>query len=114
MLMGLAAASSFGLSSVLFYLLVYAFTNIGAFGVIVVMSRYVAGEDLDQYSGLARRVPVLSAILAVCLLSLAGLPPLAGFFSKMYLFWAAAERGLYVTVIWGGSTRRSRCTTTPA
>jgi NADH-quinone oxidoreductase subunit N len=101
MLMGLAAASAFGLSSVLFYLLVYAFTNIGAFAVIIVMARYVDGEDLAQYSGLARRAPVLSAILALCLLSLAGLPPLAGFFSKLYLFWAAAERGLYVAVAWG-------------
>jgi NADH:ubiquinone oxidoreductase subunit 2 (subunit N) len=44
---------------------------------------------------------VLSFILAICLLSLAGLPPLAGFFSKMYLFWAAAQAGLYITVIWG-------------
>ncbi|HYU18568.1 MAG TPA: NADH-quinone oxidoreductase subunit N [Chloroflexota bacterium] len=101
MLMGLAAATTFGLSSVLFYLLVYAFTNIGAFAVVTVMARYVEGEDLEQYSGLARRAPVLSAILALCLLSLAGLPPLAGFFSKLYLFWAAAERGLYATVTWG-------------
>jgi len=101
MLMGLAAATTFGLSSVLFYLLVYAFTNIGAFSVVTVMARYVEGEDLEQYSGLARRAPFLSAILALCLLSLAGLPPLAGFFSKLYLFWAAAERGLYATVTWG-------------
>jgi NADH-quinone oxidoreductase subunit N len=101
MLMGLAAATTFGLSSVLFYLLVYAFTNIGAFAVVVVMSRYVEGEDLSQYAGLGRRAPVLSAILAICLLSLAGLPPLAGFFSKMYLFWAAAQAGLYITVVWG-------------
>ena len=101
MLMGLAAGTSFGLSSVLFYLLVYAFTNIGAFAVIVVMSRYVEGEDLSQYAGLAKRAPVLSAILTMCLLSLAGLPPLAGFFSKMYLFWAAAQAGLYITVVWG-------------
>jgi NADH-quinone oxidoreductase subunit N len=101
MLMGLASASAFGLSSVIFYLLVYAFTNIGAFAVIIVMSRYVVGEELSQYAGLARRAPVLSAILTLCLLSLAGLPPLAGFFSKMYLFWAAAQAGLYITVIWG-------------
>ncbi len=101
MLMGLASASAFGLSSVLFYLLVYAFTNIGAFAVIVVMSRYVEGEDLEQYSGLARRAPALSAVLTLCLLSLAGLPPLAGFFSKLYLFWAAAEQGLYVLVAAG-------------
>ena len=73
MLMGLAAASPRGLSSVLFYLLVYAFTNIGAFVVIVVMARYVEGEDLSQYAGLAKRAPMLSAILTLCLLSLAGL-----------------------------------------
>jgi NADH-quinone oxidoreductase subunit N len=101
MLMGLAAASTSGLSSVLFYLLVYAFTNIGAFAVIVVMARYVDGEDLSQYAGLAKRAPVLSVILTLCLLSLAGLPPLAGFFSKLYLFWAAAQAGLYITVVWG-------------
>jgi NADH-quinone oxidoreductase subunit N len=101
MLMGLASASPSGLSSVLFYLLVYAFTNIGAFVVIVVMARYVEGEDLSQYAGLAKRAPVLSVILTLCLLSLAGLPPLAGFFSKLYLFWAAAQAGLYITVVWG-------------
>jgi NADH-quinone oxidoreductase subunit N len=101
MLMGLASGTPFGLSSVLFYLLVYAFTNIGAFAVIVVMARYVEGEDLSQYAGLAKRAPVLSAILTICLLSLAGLPPLAGFFSKLYLFWAAAQAGLYITVVWG-------------
>jgi NADH:ubiquinone oxidoreductase subunit 2 (subunit N) len=65
------------------------------------MSRYVEGEDLSQYAGLAKRAPVLSAILTICLLSLAGLPPLAGFFSKLYLFWAAAQAGLYITVVWG-------------
>jgi NADH-quinone oxidoreductase subunit N len=101
MLMGLAASSPAGLSAVLFYLLVYAFTNIGAFVVIVVMARYVEGEDLSQYAGLARRAPLLSGILTICLLSLAGLPPLAGFFSKLYLFWAAAQAGLYITVVWG-------------
>lgn len=101
MLMGLAAVGANGLSSVLFYLLVYAFTNIGAFVVIVVMARYVEGEDLSQYAGLAKRAPMLAAILTLCLLSLAGLPPLAGFFSKLYLFWAAAQAGLYVTVVWG-------------
>ena len=101
MLMGLAAATNLGVSSVLFYLLVYAFTNIGAFAVIMVMARYVAGEELEQYAGLGRRAPVLAGILALCLLSLAGLPPLAGFFSKLYLFWAAAERGLYLTVAFG-------------
>ena len=109
MLMGLAAAATpgadapgtFGLSSVLFYLLVYTFTNVGAFAVIIVMSRYAEGEDIGQFAGLARRAPLLSVILTLCLLSLAGLPPLAGFFSKLYLFFAAAQAGLYITVVWG-------------
>ncbi|MDP8923856.1 MAG: NADH-quinone oxidoreductase subunit N [Chloroflexota bacterium] len=101
MIMGLAAATPNGLSSVMYYLLVYAFTNIGAFAVVIAVSRYVEGEDLTQYGGLGQRAPVLAGILAICLLSLAGIPPLAGFFAKMYLFWAAAERGLYVLVILG-------------
>ncbi|MCC7372345.1 MAG: NADH-quinone oxidoreductase subunit N [Chloroflexi bacterium] len=114
MLMGLAAAAvpgvagtaadapgTIGLSSVLFYLLVYTFTNVGAFAVIIVMSRYVEGEDIGQFAGLARRAPMLAVILTLCLLSLAGLPPLAGFFSKLYLFFAAAQAGLYITVVWG-------------
>ena len=101
MMMGLAAASPNGLSSVMYYLLVYAFTNIGAFAVVIAVSRYVEGEDLSNYSGLGQRSPVLAGILAICLLSLAGIPPLAGFFAKMYLFWAAAERGLYFLVILG-------------
>lgn len=101
MMMGLAAATPNGLSSVMYYLLVYAFTNIGAFAVVIAVSRYVEGEDLSNYGGLGQRAPVLAGILAICLLSLAGIPPLAGFFAKMYLFWAAAERGLYVLVILG-------------
>ena len=101
MLAGLAAGTAFGLSSVIFYLLVYAFTQIGAFAVLVVMARYVADEDIGAYSGLSRRAPWLSASMAFCLLSLAGLPPLAGFFSKLYVFWAVAERGLYWLVLAG-------------
>jgi NADH-quinone oxidoreductase subunit N len=101
MLAGLAAGTAFGLSSVMFYLLVYAFTNVGAFAVLIVMSRYVASEDISSYSGLARRAPWLSAAMAFCLLSLAGLPPLAGFFSKLYVFWALAEHGLAWLVLVG-------------
>jgi NADH-quinone oxidoreductase subunit N len=101
MLAGLATGTTFGLSSVIFYLLVYAFTNIGAFAVLIVMARYVPSEDISSYSGLARRAPWLSAAMAFCLLSLAGLPPLAGFFSKLYVFWAVAEHGMYWLVLAG-------------
>ncbi len=105
MLMGLAAANPGGapngLSAVMFYLLVYAFTNLGAFAVVIAVSRYVEGEDISSYAGLGQRAPILALIFSICLLSLAGIPPLAGFFAKMYLFWAAAERGLYLPVILG-------------
>jgi NADH-quinone oxidoreductase subunit N len=101
MLAGLSASTPEGFSSVIFYLLVYAFTNIGAFAVLIVMSRYVPNENIESYSGLARRAPWLSAAMAFCLLSLAGLPPLAGFFSKLYVFWAVADRGWYWLVLVG-------------
>jgi NADH-quinone oxidoreductase subunit N len=101
MLAGLATGTAFGLSSVIFYLLVYAFTNIGAFAVLIVMARHVPHEDITSYTGLARRAPWLSAAMAFCLLSLAGLPPLAGFFSKLYVFWALAEQGIYWLVLAG-------------
>jgi NADH-quinone oxidoreductase subunit N len=101
MLAGLATGTAFGLSSVIFYLLVYAFTNVGAFAVLIVMSRYAEDENINSYSGLARRAPWLSAAMAFCLLSLAGLPPLAGFFGKLYIFWAVAEHGMYWLVLAG-------------
>lgn len=101
MLAGLATGTSLGLSSVVFYLLVYAVTNVGAFTVLIVMSRYVENEDIASYSGLGRRAPWLAAAMVFCLLSLAGLPPLGGFFSKLYVFWAVAQHGLYWLVAAG-------------
>jgi NADH-quinone oxidoreductase subunit N len=101
MLAGLATGTAFGLSSVIFYLLLYAFTNVGAFAVLIVMARYVPDEDIGSYSGLARQAPWLSAAMAFFLLSLAGLPPLAGFFGKLYIFWAVAEHGMYWLVLAG-------------
>jgi NADH-quinone oxidoreductase subunit N len=101
MLMGLVAGSSQGAGAVLFYLLAYTFTTIGAFGAIGLCAR--AGEeavDVGDYAGLARRHPVLAATLAVFLLSLVGIPPLAGFVAKFYLFGSAVRAGyLWLTVI---------------
>ena len=101
MLAAVAAGTPQGMSSVMFYLLIYAFTNIGAFAVLIVMARYVDGEDITAYTGLGRRAPWLAAAMAFCLLSLAGLPPLAGFVGKFYIFWAVAQRGLYWLVLAG-------------
>jgi NADH-quinone oxidoreductase subunit N len=101
MLMGLVAGGPQGAGAVLFYLLAYTFTTIGAFGIIALCAR--AGEEaveVGDYAGLARRHPVLAATLTLFLLSLIGIPPLAGFVAKFYLFGSAVRAGyLWLTVI---------------
>jgi NADH-quinone oxidoreductase subunit N len=101
MLIGLVAVGSGGAGAVLFYLLAYVFTTAGAFGAILLCER--AGADaveVGDYAGLGRRNPLLAATLSLFLLSLIGIPPLAGFFGKFYLFGAAVRGGyLWLTVI---------------
>jgi NADH-quinone oxidoreductase subunit N len=103
MLIGLATARATGSSAVMFYLMAYAFTNLGAFIVITVMANYAPDDEIPGYAGLASRSPVLAMGLTVALLSLAGIPPFVGFFAKLYLFLAAiqtASVGLQLLVIW--------------
>jgi NADH-quinone oxidoreductase subunit N len=100
-LVGLAAGSANGLSSVLFYLLAYAATNLGAFIAVIAISQRIGSEQIADYRGLHERAPVLAFCLAVSLFSLAGLPPFAGFFAKLYVFWAAVESGLVWLAIVG-------------
>ncbi len=94
MLVGLVAGGISGAGAVLFYLLTYTFTTAGAFGVITLCER-VRGEavEVGDYAGLARRHPALAAALGLFLLSLIGIPPLAGFVGKFYLFGAAVRAG---------------------
>jgi NADH-quinone oxidoreductase subunit N len=101
MLMGPAVATQESYSAVLFYLLSYMLTNIAAFTVIIMLSRYIPDEDLEYFSGLGRRAPLLALAMSLALLSLAGLPPLVGFFSKLYLFWTVAQGGMYWLVLLG-------------
>jgi NADH-quinone oxidoreductase subunit N len=94
MLVGVAAGPALGIPAVLYYLLVYSLATIGAFGVILLLERGDAeAVDLAGYAGLASRHPVLALVLTVCLLSLIGLPPTAGFVGKFYLFRAAIRVG---------------------
>jgi len=102
-LIGLAAANADGSSAVMFYLLAYAFTNLGAFIVITIMASYAPDDEISGYAGLAQRSPGLALGLTVALLSLAGIPPFVGFFAKLYLFLAAIRAnsvGLQLLVIW--------------
>jgi NADH-quinone oxidoreductase subunit N len=98
-LASLAGKSSDGNAAVLFFLLVYVITNLGAFSGIIALAHATGGERIDDFRGLARRAPVLSAGTALCLLSLGGLPPLAGFVSKVFIFTAAWGQGLAWLVI---------------
>jgi NADH-quinone oxidoreductase subunit N len=94
MLVGLTAGTQRGVAAVLFYLLSYAFMNIGAFAVLVALEH--GGEQdvsLDEMVGLSRRKPLLAAAMAVFMLSLAGIPPLVGFMGKLYVFSAAVDAG---------------------
>jgi NADH-quinone oxidoreductase subunit N len=101
LLVGFVAVSADGASSVLFYLLVYTFTNIAAFGVVIAFSRVTGSDNLEDYAGLAQKEPLLALTLLLALLSLAGIPPMAGFIGKFYLFYAAMEKGYLWLVIAG-------------
>ena len=94
-LVGLAAANPTGAAAVMFYLLAYAFMNLGAFAVVIALERQGEGDvTLSQVRGLARTHPLLAAAMAVLMFSLTGVPPFAGFFGKFYLFQAAVQAQL--------------------
>ncbi|MFZ5943743.1 MAG: NADH-quinone oxidoreductase subunit N [Bacillota bacterium] len=92
-LLGLIAFSTTGVSAALFYSMIYVFCNMGAFGVIIAFSQAGGGDQLEDYNGLWKRSPFLAAVMMVSLLSLAGIPPLAGFVGKFQLFIAIMEQG---------------------
>jgi NADH-quinone oxidoreductase subunit N len=102
MLLGLVAGtvtelSPDGLKGILIYLLVYTFMNLGAFGVITALRhRHVIGDELDDLDGLYSRAPVEAVLMLVFLISLAGIPPLAGFWGKYFIFLSLIESGHYV------------------
>jgi len=91
MLVGFVAGSELGMGAVMFYLVVYMFTNIGAFAVVTIFQGATGGDDIGDYSGLARRSPALALCMTLALLSLAGIPPLGGFAGKLFLFSAAMQ-----------------------
>ncbi len=101
-LLGLAAGTQLGVQGMLFYLAFYAVTNIGVFVCIQAMRRGgEAVETISDLAGLARTRPRMAFALAALMLSLAGLPPLAGIFAKIYVFLAAVEAHLYIPAVLG-------------
>jgi NADH-quinone oxidoreductase subunit N len=101
-LTGLTAPNAIGIRSAMFYLIVYSLMTIGAFGVVMlVASRGEEQTSLDAYAGLARRSPGLAALMTVFLLSLAGIPPTAGFIAKVTVFSAAIGAGNWPLAVVG-------------
>jgi NADH-quinone oxidoreductase subunit N len=89
-----------GLQAVFIYLLVYAFMNLGAFAVIIVMRRKdLIGDEIDDLSGLMSRSPGMAIIMLIFLLSLAGIPPTAGFIGKYFIFLSLIETHHYVLAV---------------
>ena len=99
-LLGIVAGGREGFSATLFYTSIYAVTLIGAFAVVGAVRRETGGDNLQNFSGLAARSPFLAACMSIFFLSLAGLPPLAGFFGKFYLFSAAYRAGGNHGLLW--------------
>jgi NADH-quinone oxidoreductase subunit N len=92
MLMGVAAVNAMGAGAVLFYLGQYAFTNLCAFLAIVAVTNVTHSDEISDFSGLGKRSPILGLALFLAMMSLAGVPPLSGFFGKFQLFAAVIER----------------------
>ena len=101
MLVGLAAVSATGVAMMLFYLVAYLFGNMGAFLVVEAVGQSEGSDSIAAYRGLAQRSPVLALSMLLFLLSLGGIPFVAGFWAKLYVFWAAADQGLYWLVLVG-------------
>ena len=99
MLVGFAAVSDTGAAMMLFYLVAYLFGNMGAFLVVEAVAQAEGSENIAAYRGLAQRSPVLALCMLLFLLSLGGIPFVVGFWAKLYVFWAAAQQGLYWLVL---------------
>ena len=92
-LLGIMACSDMGVASLIYYVITYGLTTVGAFGVVAVVEQTTGDSKLSDFAGLYRRAPLVAFSMMVFMLSLAGIPPLAGFFGKFYIFTAAIKDG---------------------
>jgi NADH-quinone oxidoreductase subunit N len=97
-LLGLIAGNQLGSATVVYFVTIYIFSNLAAFGVVQAISTHTGKENMNDYEGLYRTNPNLSLVMMLALFSLAGIPPVAGFFGKFFLFTAAASKGYYLLV----------------
>jgi len=99
LLLAVAVLSNEGMVAVLFYFAVYLFMNLGAFFVVMLIANKIGSEEIDDYKGLGSSIPFLGVALSIFLLSLAGLPPTAGFVAKLYIFIALIDANMIVAAI---------------
>ena len=97
-LLGFLSDDQLGYTTIVYFVTVYIFSNLGAFGVVQAIYNASGKENMDDYEGLYRTNPKLSLLMMLALFSLAGIPPLAGFFGKFFLYAAAASQGYYLLV----------------
>jgi NADH-quinone oxidoreductase subunit N len=100
LILGVLANSGLGKSALLFYLIVYVFTNLAAFTVVTIVCTRMGSEEIEDFKGLAQTSPLLALVMMLSLLSLAGIPPMAGFFGKFYLFAAGIQAKWFGLVTW--------------
>jgi NADH-quinone oxidoreductase subunit N len=99
LLLGILGGNGLGLTAVVYFVLVYVFTNLGAFGVAEAVYNASGVETISGYNGLYRTNPKLSLLMTLALFSLAGIPPVAGFFGKIFLFTSSAGAGYFILVL---------------
>ncbi|MCF6360553.1 MAG: NADH-quinone oxidoreductase subunit N [Cyclobacteriaceae bacterium] len=98
-LLGMISGTTYGMATVIYFILVYVFSNLAAFGVVSIVKNATGKDNIDDYNGFYSTNPMLSMVMLLALFSLAGIPPLAGFFGKFFLFAAVAEQGMYWLVL---------------
>ncbi|PZO43208.1 MAG: NAD(P)H-quinone oxidoreductase subunit 2 [Leptolyngbya sp.] len=101
LMIGLVVDSDAGYASMLYYLFIYLFMNLGGFTCVILFSLRTGTDQISEYAGLYQKDPLLTLGLSICLLSLGGIPPMAGFFGKIYIFWAGWQAGAYGLVLVG-------------
>ena len=98
-LLGMISGTQFGMATVIYFVLVYIFSNLAAFGVVSIVRNATGKININDYDGFYNTNPKMTLVMVLALFSLAGIPPVAGFFGKFFLFAAAAEQGYYWLVI---------------
>lgn len=99
MMLGFINTGALGMSTIVYFMVVYAFSNLAVFGILSIVHNATGKENMDDLNGFYSTNPGLSLIMLISLFSLAGIPPVAGFFGKFFLFTAAASKGMYILVL---------------